>query len=88
MGGMRNYNSKINGDRVRIARSVRLLKQFEAARELGVAENTLRGWKDCPRVLIGRTTKGKGRRVRYDLDEVCAWLKQVRSCSLSPFAGK
>lgn len=78
---MRNTLKTIKGDRAReIAQSARLLKQAEAARELGIAENTLRGWKDCPRVYIGKSANGKARRVRYDLDEVRAWLKQARSC--------
>ena len=78
---MCKHKNTTDGDREReIARSAKLLKQAELARELGVAENTVRHWKDCPRVYIGKSANGKARRVRYDLDEVKAWLKQARSC--------
>ena len=63
-----------------IATPARLLKQAEAAQALCISEGTLRSWKDCPRVYIGKSANGKARRVRYDLDEVKAWLKQTRSC--------
>ncbi len=56
------------------------LKQADAAKALGVSEVTLRRWTDCPRVYIGKSSRGKSRRVRYDLDEVTAWLKKERSC--------
>ena len=56
------------------------LKQADAAKALGVSEVTLRRWTDCPRVYIGKSSTGKSRRVRYDLDEVKAWLKKERSC--------
>lgn len=80
-GGMKSYELIPDGDRAReIAQSARLLKQAELARALGIAENTLRGWKDCPRLYIGKSSSGKARRVRYDLDEVRAWLKEARSC--------
>ena len=70
-----------NGDRAhKISRPAKLLKQCELARELGVAENTVRSWKGCPRIFIGKKPNGKARRVRYDLEDVKAWLKQARSC--------
>lgn len=78
---MNYFIHTLDGDRAReIAQSARLLKQAELARALGIAENTLRGWKDCPRLYIGKSSSGKARRVRYDLDEVRAWLKEARSC--------
>ena len=78
---MRTQKHTAGGDQVReVAHSAKLLKQAELARELGVAENTVRSWKDCPRLYIGKSSSGIARRVRYDLDEVKAWLKQARSC--------
>ncbi len=72
-----------NGDRLHaVSQMAKLLKQAELARELGVAENTVRSWKDCPRIFIGKSSSGIARRVRYDLDEVKAWLKRTRSANL------
>lgn len=78
---MRTQKNTAEGDRAsKISRSAKLLKQCELARELGVAENTVRSWKGCPRIFIGKKPDGKARRVRYDLEDVKAWLKQARSC--------
>lgn len=78
---MKSHNNTADGDRLpQIAQSAKLLKQAELARELGIAENTVRYWKDCPRIFIGKSSTGKARRVRYDLEEVRAWLKKERSC--------
>lgn len=46
----------------------KLLTQKEAAAALGVCTNTLRRWKDCPRVYISPG------RFRYSLEDVLAWL--------------
>ena len=77
----KTFKNTADGDRARgIAQSAKLLKQAELARELGIAENTVRHWKDCLRIFIGKSSSGKARRVRYDLEEVRAWLRQARSC--------
>ena len=44
-----------------------LLTQKELAKRLGVSTTTVRKWKDCPYVTVG---KGK----RYILDRVVLWL--------------
>ena len=80
---MQKQNHTENGDRLHeVSQTAKLLKQAELARELGVAENTVRSWKDCPRIFIGKSSSGIARRVRYDLDEVKAWLKRTRSANL------
>lgn len=48
----------------------KLLTQKEAAAALGVCTNTLRRWKDCPRVYISPG------RFRYSLADVEAWIKK------------
>lgn len=78
---MQTQKYTAEGARLReVPQTAKLLKQAELARELGVAENTVRSWKDCPRMYIGKSSSGIARRVRYDLDEVKAWLKKARSC--------
>lgn len=57
---------------------IQLLKQADAARVLGVSENTLRKWA-CPRIIIGKNRDGRTRRVRYDIEKVLAWLEKNRS---------
>ena len=58
--------------------TVKFLKQADAARVLGVSENTLRKW-DCPRIIIGKNRDGRTRRVRYDIAKVQEWLEQNQS---------
>ena len=58
--------------------TVKFLKQADAARVLGVSENTLRKWA-CPRIIIGKNRDGKTRRVRYDIAKVQEWLEQNQS---------
>ncbi len=56
--------------------------QAEAAKALGVSENTLKSWHDCPKVFIGSNrSRSSGRRVRYNLPEVITWLRDTRSAA-------
>lgn len=54
-----------------------LCTQKDLAAMLSVSVRTVRNWhkSGCPRVCIGTAQIGKGVRVRYDMDEVKAWLR-------------
>lgn len=49
---------------------MQLLTLKETAGKIGVSINTMRKWKNCPRVYISPS------RCRYSLDAVLAWLKE------------
>lgn len=59
----------------------KLLTQKELAAALSVSVQTVRRWKECPRIYVGKRTNGKGSACRYDLAEVIAWLKENRSAT-------
>ena len=46
---------------------------------LGVCEATIRNWKGCPRVVIGKRKDGRGKGIRFHLDTVLAWLNEKRN---------
>lgn len=54
-----------------------LCTQKDLAAMLSVSVRTVRNWhkSGCPRVCIGTAQIGKGVRVRYNMDEVKAWLR-------------
>ena len=56
-----------------------LLTLRELTRELGVCEATIRSWKGCPKVAIGKRSDGRGKSVRYHLETVINWLNSKRS---------
>lgn len=56
----------------------RLITQKQLAAALSVNVQTVRTWKECPRVYVGKRANGKGSAPRYDLAEVVAWLKDNR----------
>ncbi len=55
-----------------------LITQKELAARLCVSVQTVRSWKECPRVYMGKRANGKGSACRYDMAEVVAWLKDNR----------
>lgn len=57
----------------------KLITQKELAAALSVSVQTVRSWKECPRVYMGKRANGKGSACRYDLAEVIAWLRENRS---------
>ena len=56
----------------------KLITQKELADALSVSVQTVRSWKECPRVYMGKRANGKGSACRYDLAEVVSWLKGNR----------
>lgn len=56
----------------------KLITQKELAAALSVSVQTVRSWKECPRVYMGKRANGKGSACRYDLAEVVSWLKGNR----------
>ena len=54
-----------------------LCTQKDIAAMLSVSVRTVRSWHKlgCPRVCIGSAQIGRGVRVRYDMEEVKAWLR-------------
>lgn len=56
----------------------KLITQKQLAAALSVSVQTVRSWKDCPRVYMGKRANGKGSACRYDMAEVVAWLKNNR----------
>lgn len=56
----------------------KLITQKELAAALSVSVQTVRSWKECPRVYVGKRADGKGSACRYDMAEVVAWLKDNR----------
>ena len=56
----------------------KLITQKELAAALSVSVQTVRSWKQCPRVYMGKRANGKGSACRYDMAEVVAWLKVNR----------
>ncbi len=64
-----------NNERRAASDARRFLKAREVAEYFGVSIPTLRAW-DCPCWIVGRARSGRGKRVRYELREVEAWLRQ------------
>ena len=56
----------------------KLITQKQLAAALSVNVQTIRTWKECPRVYIGKRASGTGSACRYDLAEVVVWLKENR----------
>lgn len=56
----------------------KLITQKQLAAALSVSVQTVRSWKECPRVYMGKRANGKGSACRYDMAEVVAWLKVNR----------
>ena len=56
----------------------KFITQRQLAAALSVSVQTVRSWKECPRVYMGKRANGKGSACRYDMAEVVAWLKNNR----------